>query len=265
MVKDRLKLIFDFFKHLSTLNIACILLMAGLIERVFQNPVQSKMVEVMFVSFVTSLLGCLVAMLAITLAPDNAQPNSNWFGAAFMGSLGAIVSFLVGLVLAGIVIAEQRVARQPALCYKGDARVDADDMYVYPIQNKSPAYDALISKMEFIVSDPEELAAIEKSDPRPFFDEKTYLPCDQNGFFLHGAWRGTDYVFVSTRETTIPKSGSANIVLRITTNSYGGNKWIKGRLVLYYDGVGSPLVIAGASVKAGSIKAQEKSRVGAGS
>jgi hypothetical protein len=103
---DTIKLLFDFFKHLSTLDTACILLMAGLIERVFPHPIGSSYVEWMFSCFVLSLLGSLTTMFCIILAPDK-PGNDKFFQVFAVSLLCSILGFLGGLFLAAKVIYSQ--------------------------------------------------------------------------------------------------------------------------------------------------------------
>ena len=59
---------FDFFKHLSNLNLACILLVAGLLERVFGKPPEMEeeayrgLVQGIFGGYTFSLIACLILL-----------------------------------------------------------------------------------------------------------------------------------------------------------------------------------------------------------
>ena len=106
---QRFTLVFDFCKHLATLDTACILLMAGLVERVFPRPVDVLSAESTFLWFVISLIASLMLMLLIVVAPNSfAEKGRDWFVVSVVVLLLAIGGFLGGLYNANRVIAAQR-------------------------------------------------------------------------------------------------------------------------------------------------------------
>ncbi|MCE9552881.1 MAG: hypothetical protein K8T91_05835 [Planctomycetes bacterium] len=70
---DRLKLAFEFFKHLSLLNTASIGLMASLAERVL-TKVHPDDLAVVFIWFGLSLVGSLFSM-AVMVLPHGTTPE----------------------------------------------------------------------------------------------------------------------------------------------------------------------------------------------
>ena len=241
-------MIFDFFKHLSTLNSACILLMAGLVERVFANPLNDWKVDGMFWGFVLSLFGSLIVMACMMFGPSK-EGSERWAIILLVAFLLAVTGFVVALGFAHDVIAAQRAARHAILQYEGKGYAESDGTYVYSVSNRSTDHDYTITKMDFIISDPKELAEIGKVHSRPLSATAPCVKYDRNGYFYDGCWRGNSYVFGSVLETVVPKAGDAAIRLRIANRRYG-ERWMKGQVVFHYDGQGSPLKIEGVSIKA---------------
>ena len=97
---DRLKLLFDFYRHLSTLCVACILLMAGLCERVISIFDAPYSMLFMFTAFTLSLLSALVTMLLIVNVPEQKKQLSWWDNTMSVVTSFTVIGFLIGLALA---------------------------------------------------------------------------------------------------------------------------------------------------------------------
>lgn len=240
----RTRMFFDFDKHLTTLSLACILLMAGLVERVFL-PVRPQQLEVMFVCFGISLFFSLFAMLDFIVDCNKQKPSKSHNVFRAIGFIG----FIAGLICANNVINDQREARKLSICYEAQGILEADNTFVFPISNTSSEYDAVINKMEFIISDSIQIAKLEKIHLRPSPGDTPCAKYDREGYFYTGCWRGNDYVFISNREIKIPKGEKEQIRLRIA-NKFYGDMWLKGRLVFYFNSPLSPYEIPDVSIKA---------------
>ena len=62
------KLFFDLMKHLTTLSTGSLLLLVAFLEKLFPNPCCRWMIISVLCSLLLSVLGSLLAMLAIILA-----------------------------------------------------------------------------------------------------------------------------------------------------------------------------------------------------
>ena len=138
--------------------------------------------------------------------------------------------------------ARERELLEPYLVYENNV-LNHDDTYMYTLVNKSPYCDTLICDVSFLITDPVELAAIEEVHPRTRQDkEQASACCTTDGYFYTGYWRGKVYEFVSIFEWNVRKGSFERIPLRITGPIYG-ERWIKGELVVHYNGRKSPLII----------------------
>lgn len=112
MGEKQSQLAFDYAKHLTTLDTASVILMAGLFERIFACPVNKNLIVIMFACFLMSLLASLLVMGIVLVSQSPTLTNSSkshitmrWV----MGSLlVAVLLFFAGLAIAGESIAEQR-------------------------------------------------------------------------------------------------------------------------------------------------------------
>jgi hypothetical protein len=71
-VDESYKLVYDFFKHVTTLSTGSILLLVAFLERIFHNPVAKGLVAVALASFIVATLCSLLDMyiIAIRIGPD---------------------------------------------------------------------------------------------------------------------------------------------------------------------------------------------------
>jgi hypothetical protein len=118
---ERIKLWFEFFKHLTTLDTACILLMSGLLETKVV-PTNLPYIPLMFSFFVLSLIVCLWVMLTILTWPreqptHNERQKKSFHRHVFFWRLmsGVAVSgFMGGLLCAYMLLDNQRQNKPPA-------------------------------------------------------------------------------------------------------------------------------------------------------
>ncbi|MCE9552880.1 MAG: hypothetical protein K8T91_05830 [Planctomycetes bacterium] len=113
---DRTKLAFDFFKHLSTLSTACILVVAALVEKVCNQPINQKDLLHVTIAFGIALTASLVVMICLMMIPDKWQENNKLHdmlaALLFMATALSVVSFLVGLDGASNLLSAQGVQKQ---------------------------------------------------------------------------------------------------------------------------------------------------------
>jgi membrane associated rhomboid family serine protease len=92
------KLIYDTFKHLSTLSSGSILLLATFIKYLFVNPKGADLIGYIFFSFIISIIFAIIVMCiipwAITAGDSPAVSN---FG--FISYFVSVGGFLVGIIL----------------------------------------------------------------------------------------------------------------------------------------------------------------------
>jgi len=60
--EESLKLSYDLFKHITTLNTGTLLILITFLEKLFQNPSWKFLVSVSFVSFIISIIFSIVIM-----------------------------------------------------------------------------------------------------------------------------------------------------------------------------------------------------------
>lgn len=94
---------FDFFKHLSNLNVACILLVSGLLDKAFAKPpdvdenVSSELLLCTFGGFGFSLVCCLTLLFLVPILVTSRWRESFAAWLAGVASSFAIFFFLYGM------------------------------------------------------------------------------------------------------------------------------------------------------------------------
>ena len=142
----------------------------------------------------------------------------------------------------------KKAMQGPSLRYLS-GRPDADNTYIYNFANESASYDAVVTLIMFVVTDPKELAKLEQTHSRPAPGQKPCPIYGDEGYFVQGCWIGDEYHFASSLEKSVPKGGHAQIRLRVANDFYG-TRWIRGELRLFYNGKDSPFRLPDASVLA---------------
>lgn len=96
------KLIFDLFKHLTTLSSGSVVLFAVLLDKAFPNPERKWLVGVAVVSFMVSVV-CSTFMMFITATTTTREqvPDPNtWFGNVVgLAMLGSGLFFVLGILV----------------------------------------------------------------------------------------------------------------------------------------------------------------------
>jgi hypothetical protein len=104
---DRIKLLYDFLKHLTTLSSGSVVLIVTLSEKLLKDTPASGLLVSGIICFLLAILASLVAM-AILAAYLDERPDSeatiNTFSGSFTFSAGA---FYVGMVLIAISVFSQ--------------------------------------------------------------------------------------------------------------------------------------------------------------
>lgn len=101
---ERMKLLYDLNKHLTTLSTGTLLLMAGLFGQVFKPPVWKPLAAVAFVLFACCVVACVFGMLGFAAysrstfatSKDPVDFGVKAFAAAmflFVMAIGAFVMF----------------------------------------------------------------------------------------------------------------------------------------------------------------------------
>ncbi|MDT8999986.1 hypothetical protein RQP53_11990 [Paucibacter sp. APW11] len=89
---------YDFFKHLTTLSTASLVLLSTLLEKFFRAPSWRVLIGVAFLGFFVSLVSCLVAMLTALLSMKASGQDE---GASTLGRIGVAASlggFLIAII-----------------------------------------------------------------------------------------------------------------------------------------------------------------------
>jgi hypothetical protein len=96
------KLSYDVFKHITTLDTAALLILIGLLEKLFKEPKWRPLVGCAIVLFLASIVGCLVMMYVISfLVAIGDKPNGFPNVLATVFFILAIGGFFVGLCCLG--------------------------------------------------------------------------------------------------------------------------------------------------------------------
>ncbi len=60
--EESIKLIYDLFKHITTLIIGIVLILITFLEKLFQNPSAEFLVSISFVCFIVTIISALITM-----------------------------------------------------------------------------------------------------------------------------------------------------------------------------------------------------------
>lgn len=95
-LEEGFKLQYDFYKHLTTLSTASILLLVTFIEKIFPQPKWKMLVGVSFILLLISILASLVCMMTIAgfVINKNAVKQSYYH---FYSIVACIATFLGGI------------------------------------------------------------------------------------------------------------------------------------------------------------------------
>jgi hypothetical protein len=66
LTQEGYKLLYDTFKHVTTLSTASILILATILDKLVKNPQSSYLIPLTFGAFFLSLVGCVGAMLSLS-------------------------------------------------------------------------------------------------------------------------------------------------------------------------------------------------------
>ena len=92
------KLLYDAFKHLTTLSTGSILILATFLEKFFREPEWKILIAFVFVGFIFSTLSAFVTMLALSDSvfslKEETETGSRTGAVGFYFSLG---SFIIGI------------------------------------------------------------------------------------------------------------------------------------------------------------------------
>lgn len=96
---ERMRLLYDLNKHITTLATGILLLMAGLFDKVFKHPQWKPLAAFAALFFAISVLTCLFAMFGFAMysrATFRSSSDPTWFGAnAFILALSM---FILGVI-----------------------------------------------------------------------------------------------------------------------------------------------------------------------
>lgn len=91
---------YDIYKLLITLDAGAIVILIGLLERLFQKPKFKGAIVVSLVSFVVSMLGCLAMLVVINAGLASSGQYGGTSLSNFTGAFGTItawVGFIMGI------------------------------------------------------------------------------------------------------------------------------------------------------------------------
>jgi hypothetical protein len=100
---ERMKLLYDLNKHLTTLSTGSLLLMAGLFGQVFKSPAWKPLAAGAFVLFTSCVVACVFAMFGFAMysrttfqtADDPVDFGAKAFAVAMLLFMLAILAFAV--------------------------------------------------------------------------------------------------------------------------------------------------------------------------
>ena len=90
----------DFYKHLTTLSTASVILIATFLEKVFPNPEWTELVNISLSGFAVSVVGCAVMYALAVLDTDSelslhAQMPTRWVG--WLPITAGLGGFFIGI------------------------------------------------------------------------------------------------------------------------------------------------------------------------
>ncbi|HKR61447.1 MAG TPA: hypothetical protein VJS64_17300 [Pyrinomonadaceae bacterium] len=92
------KLLYDAFKHLTTLSTGSILILATFLEKFFREPEWTPLIAVAFLGFIAATVSSFITMLALSNSvfklSENTETGSRLGAAGFIFSL---VTFVIGI------------------------------------------------------------------------------------------------------------------------------------------------------------------------
>jgi hypothetical protein len=95
--ESRIKLLFDFYKHLTTLNLACLMLMVGLFDKVFHN--YDNNVKSIFAAFTFSLFFSFMGMVTLIIDPNFSKAHIIRKIAFVLPAIASVIGFFIGIHL----------------------------------------------------------------------------------------------------------------------------------------------------------------------
>lgn len=101
--EESVKMQYDGFKHLTTLNTGSILLLVAFLERVFSNPQWKFLVAAAFFLFILSMMLSFLLMMRLstyityTRSLEMSKPRREQFGKILTFAGAAIASFISGI------------------------------------------------------------------------------------------------------------------------------------------------------------------------
>jgi len=92
------KMAFDYLKHITTLCTGSILLIAGLLEKLFSNPEWKICVAISLVAFLLAIVSSILAQAGIIETIDKEETIGKWaWPTIAVGMVGMYLFFLIGL------------------------------------------------------------------------------------------------------------------------------------------------------------------------
>ena len=89
---------FEFFRHLTTVNTAILVLLVVFVEKLFRTPAWQFLFPISIVFFLISLIASLVGMWYVTTL-SSVQSALQWeIDAAAGTGLAAIISFIIAMI-----------------------------------------------------------------------------------------------------------------------------------------------------------------------
>lgn len=94
------KLIYDVFKHVTTLSTGAILILVALLEKFFKNPEWKALIAASFIGFILAIVSSVTAMIMI--GSSVLKSGKGGKVEARLGGLSILLS--IGSFMAGIII-----------------------------------------------------------------------------------------------------------------------------------------------------------------
>lgn len=92
------KLIFDLFKHLTTLSTGSLLLTIGFIDKLFPQHQWGSLIVVVFVAFFITVVASFISMLITSYAVSRNYESNTESKIYALAATIAILSFIIGII-----------------------------------------------------------------------------------------------------------------------------------------------------------------------
>lgn len=103
---ERIKLLYDLSKHITTLSTGTLLLMAGLLDKIFKSPTWKFLAILAFLSFASCLIMALFSMLGYSVSSRSSyRKPGNPADFGFKTFVYSLLCYIIGVLFFTVFVA----------------------------------------------------------------------------------------------------------------------------------------------------------------